>query len=173
MFGLLVKTTPAPLVHNEHTTIIFALTGEKTITNKEPGLIDDLQSSITLPRVFFSSVSSTSVISQGRNSVSMSVRIWQKESKKKHLFITDEQRDLWAVFHLLWSLRDEHPCQEILALQEPDEISKDLLGALSPASFAEIPHHYGPEPEASQLHWFSNGLGTPQGQAHMRCTVMF
>lgn len=101
MFGLLVKTTPAPLVQNEHTTIIFALTGEKTITNKEPGLIDDLQSSITLPRVFFSSVSSTSVISQGRNSVSMSVRIWQKESKKKHLFITDEQRDLWAVFHLL------------------------------------------------------------------------
>lgn len=105
--------TPAHLVHNERTNIQFVLAGEKTITNKEPRLTDNLQSSITLPRVFFSSVSSTSVISHGRNSVSMSVRIWQKESKKKHLLTKDEQRDPWAVFHLLWLLRDEQPCQKI------------------------------------------------------------
>lgn len=165
--------TPAHLVHNERTNIQFVLAGEKTITNKEPRLTDNLQSSITLPRVFFSSVSSTSVISHGRNSVSMSVRIWQKESKKKHLLTKDEQRDVWAVFHLLWPLRDEQPCQKILALQEPDEISQDLLGALSPASLTEIPHHYGPEPESSQLHWFSKGLGIPKEQTHMRCTIMF
>lgn len=107
--------------------------GKKQPQTSSPDYIPgfgNLQSSIILPRTFFSSVSSTSVISHGRNSVSISVWIWQEESKKKYLFIKDEQQDLKAVFHLLWSLRDAHPCQKALALQEPDETLSGITGCL-------------------------------------------